>query len=441
MAMLMLSAGPVAAQDESAAAMLGPDEFVSLRFLEGRWIGSGGGYDAFFEAYRFVNDSTLEQSTYPDERFGEPDGVSTIELRRGRALKYRNGQAESMITRIAGDTVRFERMRPGGGGFTWIRRGPDEWTAVLDRPGGDPVVYTLRRIRGEPAAQPPPYHVDHPLDRPLAFANGKIRSSNGIAFTPDGRTLYTASDIDGVAQIHESRFVDGAWTEPTQVPFNSPYHDYQPRLTPDGRRLLFNSRRPMPGTEAETAGSKLWVTERGEKGWGEPTFLVGVNTPDPAIRDSYASVASDGTLYFRSTRSGGLGDGDIYRAEPDGAGGYGPVQPVAELNSPHNENDLFVDPGERFVIFNRYFESTDDISLFISFATEHGWTPPRVVEELETPVYELTPTVSPEGRYFFYELRGTIHQIDLLALIRPSEPLPGGRAREPGGGADAAPAG
>lgn len=148
------TAGPIAAQETPSSgaqeaptpAELTAEDFAGLAWLEGRWLGSGGGYDAFHEAYRFVNDSTLEQTIYADASFGEPDGLSTLELRDGQALKHRDGEAESMIARLVGDTIRFERLPPLRGGFTWIRVTDEEWRAILDRPDRDPVVYTLRRI-------------------------------------------------------------------------------------------------------------------------------------------------------------------------------------------------------------------------------------------------------------------------------------------------------
>lgn len=135
------------AQAAPEAATVTAEAFHTLRWLEGRWLGSGGGFDAFYESYRFVNDSTIEQATHPDETFSEADDPSTIELRDGRIFKYRRGAAESMVTRLAGDTLRFDRVPPGRGGFSWIRVSDDEWTAVLERSSGTPIVYTLRRIR------------------------------------------------------------------------------------------------------------------------------------------------------------------------------------------------------------------------------------------------------------------------------------------------------
>lgn len=144
----LLAAAPAAAQEAPTPAPVTPEEFGRLTWLEGRWQGSGGGYDAFYEAYRFLNDSTIEQTTYPDGSFEEVDGRSTIELRDGRIRKLRDGEVESVITRLSGDTLRFERVPARPFGYSWIRESDDEWTAILERPGGaEPVVYTLRRIR------------------------------------------------------------------------------------------------------------------------------------------------------------------------------------------------------------------------------------------------------------------------------------------------------
>ena len=118
-----------------------------LAWLEGRWVGSGGGSDAFYEAFRALNDSTLEQTTYPDDRFAEPDGISEIRFRDGRIFKVRDGEVESVITGLSGDTIQLERVPPAAGGYAWIRVDDDTWRAVLERPRGEPVVYTLRRIR------------------------------------------------------------------------------------------------------------------------------------------------------------------------------------------------------------------------------------------------------------------------------------------------------
>lgn len=125
------------------------EQFGTLSWLEGRWVGSGGGYAAFFEAYRFVNDSTIEQTTWGNADFAERTGLSEIRLRDGEIVKSQpDGSVEGVATRLVPDTVRFDRSpRRGAGGFTWFRVSDDEWRAHLERSNREAVVYILRRIR------------------------------------------------------------------------------------------------------------------------------------------------------------------------------------------------------------------------------------------------------------------------------------------------------
>lgn len=151
--LLLAVAAPAAGQARSAspreapaAAPISREAFASLRWLEGRWVGSGGGYAAFYEAYAFLNDSTIEQREHPDSTFGEPRRRATIEWRNGAVLKRTGERVESRLVRVAGDTARFE-MGAGPRGFTWYRVSADEWAAVLDG-RTEPVVYRMRRFAG-----------------------------------------------------------------------------------------------------------------------------------------------------------------------------------------------------------------------------------------------------------------------------------------------------
>jgi hypothetical protein len=138
---------PVAGQAPTASSGPGVtrEAFTTLSWLEGRWKGSGGGYDAFFEEYRILDGTTIQQRTFPDSTFATPDGVSTIEWSADGAFKRRGGTTEAVVAWISGDTVRFEPRSPGRQGFTWLRVSGDEWRAVLEGRNGT-VVYTLVRF-------------------------------------------------------------------------------------------------------------------------------------------------------------------------------------------------------------------------------------------------------------------------------------------------------
>lgn len=116
-------------------------EFKRLKFLEGNWRGTG--YKTpFFEAYRFVNDSTIESSTSNDPTFAKLEPGSKIVFRNGSIYSEDNGRANWAVTRIDGDGYRFTAInRPGF--FVWKSVTPKEWTAAL----GNGTVYRMHRAK------------------------------------------------------------------------------------------------------------------------------------------------------------------------------------------------------------------------------------------------------------------------------------------------------
>src|SRR4030042_4484543 len=67
--------------------------------------------------------------------------------------------------------------------------------------------------------------------------------------------------------------VGGRWTPPAWASFSGPdVDDDVPFFSPDGRRIYFISRRPLPGT-TEGGGEKIWFADRTPGGWSEPQPL------------------------------------------------------------------------------------------------------------------------------------------------------------------------
>lgn len=114
-----------------------------------------------------------------------------------------------------------------------------------------------------------------------------------------GLTLYyTLKRPDAEADIYRSRFDGRTWLPGEPVPeLNSAAGDYGPVISADGTRLFLYSNRP-----GGQGGYDLFVSQRAGDGWTEPVNLgPAVNTPaheyDPAI-------SPDGTrLFFASNRS------------------------------------------------------------------------------------------------------------------------------------------
>ena len=136
-ALLTLPLAAAAQQAQPATVTL--EQFRGLRFIEGSWIGSGYAPGPFYERYVFVNDSTIEMTSYEDAAFTRRSGeVNTYQLRGGKVTS-RDGKGALM--RI--DSLGYHFASVGGSGrWTFRRVSADRWTATL----GPQTVYTMDRV-------------------------------------------------------------------------------------------------------------------------------------------------------------------------------------------------------------------------------------------------------------------------------------------------------
>ena len=114
--------------------------FKSLGWLEGRWLGSGGQYPAFYEEYVMLNDSTIEQREIADSTFKHVNHRGYIILRRGEIAKLNEDERQEAKISILADTVVF--TQPSGQKYRWIKVKDGEWRAELGS-----VTYLMRRLK------------------------------------------------------------------------------------------------------------------------------------------------------------------------------------------------------------------------------------------------------------------------------------------------------
>ncbi|HEX9918478.1 MAG TPA: polysaccharide deacetylase family protein [Pyrinomonadaceae bacterium] len=272
-----------------------------------------------------------------------------------------------------------------------------------------------------------PYATPGAISAPRLFAEGIVNTSAdeyGPAFTPDGRTVYFAkrSADRKMEHIYFSRFAGGRWGEQQVAPFSGKYFDKEPFITPDGTKLFFASTRPVdPSAPAGRGDFNLWVVERTTSAaaganWGDARPLgAEVNSE---TYDNYPAVAANGTLYFSSTRAGGQGSNDLYRARLV-EGRYAPSENLSSLNTPQSDADPYIAPDESYIIISTTRAGTyGEGDLYVSFNVGGAWTTPRNLGAgVNSATYEYTPLVSPDGKYLFFSRGwGDIYQLDLSAL-------------------------
>jgi hypothetical protein len=158
------------------------------------------------------------------------------------------------------------------------------------------------------------------------------------SLTGDGRTLYFQAEPSGSPHIYavqrDSR--DQDFLAPLRLKLDAGLYQEDPRVRADGRRLYFVARSRQPATR------DLYMADRVGAGFGEPQ-LVPVIADQPGVQGAGVVTPDDLTLYFASSRPGGVGGFDIWLARrSSGEDDFAEPVSVTELNSAQDEVPDFV---------------------------------------------------------------------------------------------------
>jgi hypothetical protein len=201
-----------------------------------------------------------------------------------------------------------------------------------------------------------------------------------------------------------------SWSEPANLgsTINTTFNEQGPTLSNDELSLYFGSDRP-----GGIGGFDIWVSQRACKDcpWEAPTNL------GPAVNSAFdetgPGLSVDGhLLFFRSTRPGGAGLGDVYlskRANPkDDFGWEDPVGLGPDVNTPGAEAGAeylqSAEDGAGNLYFNRA-PPGGTADLYYAAITRDGETHGSAVliSELSDPVFtDQGPTLRSDGREVFF---------------------------------------
>ena len=209
----------------------------------------------------------------------------------------------------------------------------------------------------------------------LENVNSRMHESTSV-LSPDGNSLYFTRnnfrdgkyvrDEEGLVRLKIFRATkeEGQWAVLEELPFNSDsYSVAHPALSPDGKTLYFAS--DMPGTLGQSDIFKVAINKDGT--FGAPVNLGdAINT---AARETFPFITTEEILYFSSDGHPGLGGLDVYATKIKRDNYSGPVLNVGEpVNSKADDfTFIFVEDTRR-----GYFASNreggmgeDDIYSFV----------------------------------------------------------------------------
>ncbi|THD69244.1 flagellar motor protein MotB [Robertkochia marina] len=281
-----------------------PDPELYFRFAQSlKTVGDYNRSDAIMNA--------LYQKNKMDAR------ARLLKLRKNYRQEIRRQKDRFTLKKIKGNTVHSEF------GLTWygdevvFTSTRDTGGAAKNRHGWDASYFQeIYRARPDTASG------NLEEIRKFSSAINSRYHESSAAFSADGQRIYFTrnntdgkklrKDKDGITRLKiltAERLPDGGWTEPVPVSFSDDgWTVAHPALSPDGKTLYFAS--DMPGTKGASDIFAVAVKEDGSFGIPQPLQGV-VNTEG---RETFPFVAN-GKLYFASDGHPGLGGLDIYEAE------------------------------------------------------------------------------------------------------------------------------
>lgn len=246
--------------------------------------------------------------------------------------------------------------------------------------------------------------------RPLSPAVNNPYRDSGPSISPNGKTLYFASDGPdhvGLPKLFETQRVGVGWAPPqlAELPQETIAFAFRsaPHLSADGMTLHF-ARAFVDGIYLSQ--TRIWASQRVEGVWTTTQDLGDVvNFPDAARATTDPCLSADGqTLYFSSDRPGGLGRHDLWFSRRVDGEWSEPVNLGPGVNTEHAESGPTISTDGATLIFSSDRPGgVGSGDLWVSRWMDGAWSPPKNLgPEVNSPGAEREPQISPEGRTLYF---------------------------------------
>ncbi|WP_026898425.1 OmpA family protein [Daejeonella oryzae] len=249
--------------------------------------------------------------------------------------------------------------------------------------------------------------------------------------TADEETLIFTRQANRNEDFYRSIKKDGSWTISENLSRNintAIYNEGAQSISPDGLYMFFTICNRPDGL----GRCDIYLSKRDGKNWSTP-FNIGapINTPG---WESQPSISADGkTLYFVSTRPGGVGGYDIYKSDLKEGGSWSvPENLGPNVNTVYDEQSPFIHPDDETLYFSSNgWPGLGNKDLFISRKNSKNKTwqkPQNLGYPINTFGEESGLIISSNGKTAFFASDNKqgfggldIYSFDLPANLRPLE--------------------
>ncbi len=265
------------------------------------------------------------------------------------------------------------------------------------------------------------------IENPVSFEPIKLpatinstQSEYFPSLTPDENTLIFTRQ-DGIQEdLYVSYKNDTSWTEAKSISsnINTDKNEGASSISADGSVMLLTRC-------LQREGCDIFLTYIENNDWIEP-YKIG-NSINSTSWDSQPCISADGnTIYFVSTRPGGMGGIDIWKIERKKNGAWSnAINLGATINTKGNETSPFIHPDNQTLYFSsNFWTGMGGMDLFLSRKNkkEEWGTPQNIGYPINTKQDERRIIVNTKGDLaYFSSDRDGLNQHDLFQFYLPKE--------------------
>jgi Tol biopolymer transport system component len=240
-----------------------------------------------------------------------------------------------------------------------------------------------------------------PFDTPIEF-KGNLTPNDKLIhkgiFSPDlEEYYYTLSDTDFEQfDVYMIKKLNGIWSNPQKAFFNSEYSEHGMAFSPDGNSLYFSSTRPT-NIKGVLETWHIWKSNKVNGRWSEPKFVDIPNLRSKLV--SHPTITNTGTMYFHVSNLD-YGEMDIYYSKMVSDKFEDAEKTSISMNSNNGKCTPYVSPKEDYLIFASIGSQLD---LMISFNDGiGGWTNTKSLNEKINDNGQGNPYITPDNKFLFF---------------------------------------
>lgn len=212
--------------------------------------------------------------------------------------------------------------------------------------------------------------------------------------------------------------------QPLDMNINSPFDDYAPCLSPDGKYFYFVSRRADNLGGGVSSGDKRYFEDIYVSIWSDSLNAWGESSnSDEIVKrinsygfDHINYISPDGKTLYLTINTMGLDapkpktkHSDIFISRVNNKGGWNTPKPIEKpIRTIYFEaGATFTEDGKTMFFVTEKLGGEGNADLWMSVKEGSAWGKPvNLGKTINTPAQETTPQITPDGKYLFFSSTG-----------------------------------